>query len=51
MVLAILLLLLILFFGGFGFVVHALWIVAVIAFLLWIVGFLVRGAERSWYRW
>lgn len=51
MFLAALFLLLVLFFGGIGFLIHALWIVAVIALLLWIVGFLVRGAERSWYRW
>ena len=48
---AIALLLLILLFGGFGFAVHALWIIAVIALAIWILGFLVRGAERSWYRW
>lgn len=51
MFLAALLLLFVLFFAGFGFLVHALWIVAVIALLLWIIGFLVRGAERRWYRW
>lgn len=48
---AIALLLLILLFGGFGFAAHVLWLVAALALVLWIVGFLVRGAERSWYRW
>lgn len=51
MLFAIALLILALLFGGVGFAIHALWIVAVILFLLWIIGFLVRGAERSWYRW
>lgn len=51
MFLAIAILLIALILGGVGFAIHALWIVAVIAFLIWIIGFLVRGAERSWYRW
>jgi len=40
-----------LLFGGLGFAVHALWIVAVVLLALWVLGFLVRGAEASWYRW
>lgn len=51
MFLALLILLLILASGAVGFAVHILWVVAVVLFLLWIVGFLARGAERSWYRW
>ena len=46
-------------FGGLGFAVHALWIVLVVALALWVIGFLVGGAEagmsagrRRWYgRW
>lgn len=50
--LILLVLLLALIFGGLGFAVHALWIVAVILFLAWIAGFAFRSAEGSrWYRW
>jgi hypothetical protein len=45
-------LLLALIFGGLGFAVHALWIVAVVLFLAWLVGFGMRSGESSrWYRW
>lgn len=50
MALVVVLLLLALLFGGLGFAVHALWIVAVVLALVWIIGFLVGGAERGrWY--
>lgn len=49
--LALAILLLIILFGGFGFALHWLWIAAVVILCVWILGFLVRGAERSWYRW
>ncbi|HEY2303649.1 MAG TPA: hypothetical protein VGH66_17235 [Acidimicrobiales bacterium] len=50
--LILLVLLLALLFGGLGFAVHFLWIVAVILAVIWLVGFLVRGGEGSrWYRW
>jgi hypothetical protein len=42
------LLLLALIFGGLGFAIHALWIVAVVFFIAWIVGFaLGRGRSKS----
>jgi len=45
-------LLLALIFGGLGFAVHALWVVAVVVFLLWLIGFFARGVEGArWYRW
>jgi hypothetical protein len=48
-------LLLVLLFAGFGFAIHVLWIVAVIFFVLWIVGFALgrgEGAGRHhFYRW
>jgi hypothetical protein len=45
-------LLLALLFGGLGFALHALWIVALVLLAVWLLGFLVRGAEGSrWYRW
>jgi hypothetical protein len=44
----IVLLLLALIFGGLGFAMHALWIVAVVFFIAWIVGFgLSRGRSKS----
>ena len=50
LILAVLLIALI--FGGLGFAIHALWIVAVIFALAWIVGFGLRSGEGSrWYRW
>lgn len=45
-------LLLVLLFGAAGFAIHVLWIVAVVALVVWLVGFIVRGAEGTrWYRW
>jgi len=53
--LILLALLIILLFAGFGFALHVLWVVAVVFFVLWLVGFAVgRGASagsRGWYRW
>jgi hypothetical protein len=56
MVAFIVLLLLIVVLGGFGFAAHILWFVLIAAVLLWLIGFFVRGAEgvgrRRWYgRW
>jgi len=57
MVPLIILLLIIALFGGLGFAVHVLWIVLIVAVVLWLLGFLVggigSGAERRrWYgRW
>ena len=37
-----------LIFAGFGFVVHALWIIAVVFFLFWLAGFAFgRGQHRA----
>ena len=45
-------LLLALLFGAVGFVIHLLWIVAVVVFVLWLLGFLFRsGSGGRWYRW
>jgi hypothetical protein len=57
MVPLIILLLIIALFGGLGFAVHILWIVLIVAVVLWLLGFLLGGAEaglgrRRWYgRW
>lgn len=50
--LILLVLLLALIFGGLGFAIHWLWIIAVIFFIAWIVGFGLRsGSGSRWYRW
>jgi hypothetical protein len=54
-IIAVLLIALIL--GGLGFAVKALWYVALIVLVLWLLGFLFRsggpvgGPRRRWYRW
>lgn len=50
--LILLVLLLALLLGGLGFAVHALWIVAVVVFIAWLLGFALRGASGArWYHW
>jgi len=50
LLLAVLLIALIL--GGAGFAVHALWIVAVVVAVAWLLGFAMRSGESArWYRW
>ncbi|HTU97147.1 MAG TPA: hypothetical protein VMF14_14975 [Solirubrobacteraceae bacterium] len=59
MVALIVLLLILAIFGGLGFAAHLLWIVLVVALVLWLVGFFVGGVadaagggRRRWYgRW
>ena len=36
---------------GLGFAVKVLWLVALVALALWVIGFFVAGAERRWYHW
>jgi hypothetical protein len=49
-VLLVLLLALVLF--GVGFAAHVLWWIALVVLAIWVIGFLVRGAEGArWYRW
>jgi hypothetical protein len=47
--------LLVLLFAGLGFALHFLWIVAVVLFVLWLVGFAIGRGEgagsRHFYRW
>jgi uncharacterized membrane protein YqjE len=46
-----------LLFGGLGFAMHALWIVALVVLVAWVLGFFVRttsgtgGGRSRWYRW
>lgn len=54
--LILLVLLLALILGGLGFASHILWIIAVLVFLAWLIGFAVARGEGSgrrarWYRW
>jgi hypothetical protein len=50
-------LLLALILGGVGFAVHALWWVALVVLVLWLLGFVFRaagtagGPRARWYRW
>ncbi|MEV4561536.1 hydrophobic protein [Kitasatospora sp. NPDC049285] len=53
-VLLVLLLALLLF--GAGFALKILWWVAIVVFVLWLLGFIARGTNASgsrsrWYRW
>ena len=48
--LILLALLLVLIFAGAGFALHVLWVVAAVLLVMWLLGFLVSGAEHSWYR-
>lgn len=56
MVPLIVLLLILVVFGGVGAAVHLLWIIGAVLLILWVLGFMMRGAEgiggrRRWYRW
>jgi hypothetical protein len=47
--------LLVIIFAGLGFALHALWIVAAVLLVLWLIGFVVGRGEsagsRRFYRW
>ena len=46
----LLVLLVALILGGLGFAAHVLWIVAVVVFVAWLLGFAFRGAgDARWY--
>jgi hypothetical protein len=57
MVALVALLLILVIFGGLGFAAHILWLILIVAVVLWLVGFLIGGADagvggrRRWYRW
>jgi hypothetical protein len=52
MALIIAVLLLALILGGVGFAIHALWWIALIVLVVWLLGFVFRGGHRGrWYRW
>ncbi len=43
----LILLVIALILGGLGFAVHVLWIVAVIVFVIWLVGFVLGTGRKS----
>ena len=52
MALILLILLLAILLGGLGFALHALWWIAAIVLIVWLVGFVFRAGEgHRWYRW
>jgi len=51
MIALLLFLLLIALLFGFGVAVHALWWIAVIALVVWLVGFMLRPSGGRWYYW
>lgn len=47
-------LLIVLILFGLGFTLHVLWWIAIIALVVWLLGFLFRGGtgtRRRWYYW
>ncbi len=47
-------LLIVLLLGGLGFALHVLWWLALVALVIWLLGFVLRagsGGGRRWYRW
>lgn len=36
---------------GAGVALHALWWIALIALVIWVVGFVARPSGGRWYRW
>ena len=49
----IVLALILILFGGGGFLWNVLWYILIAAVILWLIGFFVRSAEGGgrWYRW
>jgi predicted membrane protein len=36
---------------GVGFTVHLLWWIAVVAAVIWLLGFVAHGGHSRWYYW
>jgi len=58
MAIVLIALLIVLILGGLGFALHVLWWIAIVALILWLLGFLLRvgedaagGRRGRWYRW
>ena len=43
-------LLLVLLFFGLGFALHALWIIAIVLFVAWLIGLVLGRGENAWPR-
>lgn len=55
MAIILLVLIIAIILGGLGFAVHVLWWIALAVLVLWLLGFMFRGAETGrrrgrWYR-
>jgi hypothetical protein len=49
-------LLIVIILFGLGFTLHILWWIAIVALVIWLLGFLFRaggsaGSRRRWFRW
>jgi hypothetical protein len=57
MTLILVVLLIALLLGGLGFAVHTLWVIALVVFFVWVLGFALARGEAAggrharWYRW
>jgi Trk-type K+ transport system membrane component len=61
MAIVLIALLIVLILGGLGFAIHVLWWIAIVALIIWLLGFLLRAGEtsarprrrrrRRWYHW
>ena len=54
MVVVLVALLIVALIAGPGFAIHVLWWIALVALILWLLGFFMRGgggSSRRWYRW
>ncbi len=57
MAIVLLALLIVLIFFGLGFALHVLWWIAIIALVVWLLGFVLRVGEsagrsrRRWFHW
>ncbi len=52
----VVLLLLLVLLGGFGFAAHFLWFLLIVGIAIWLLGFFLGGIDpaggrRRWYRW
>jgi hypothetical protein len=58
MAIVLIALLVVLILAGLGFVIHILWWIALVALVIWLLGFVLRVGEtiarprrRRWYNW
>ncbi|MBO0707502.1 MAG: hydrophobic protein [Candidatus Dormibacteraeota bacterium] len=53
MIAVLILIAILILLGGGGILLHWLWIAAIVALIIWLIGFFVRTASGGgrWYRW